>query len=243
MLICADGTTAGSLSGGCLEEEVARRAFDVLRTGRPSLMSFDTRLRFGCNGTIEIFVEAARENFLAELARRWSSAAVAVTATVFAGTGRRAGQRILSRGEDAPAGAFVQEIQPPDSAAHFWRRPGQRAASVLRRNSGLARPRGRSSFRSSRARGRADRRRGQVAQLRTGFRRPPAFASAEPPLRRPARPTETARPIGQRPSGRWCLDRLGTVRAGWFRSRRGNAGGNRARHRFGNPVRFRRGQR
>src|SRR2546422_10951590 len=60
MLICSDGTTAGSLSGGCLEEEVVRRAFDVLRTGVPSLLSFDTRLRFGCNGTIEIFVEVVR---------------------------------------------------------------------------------------------------------------------------------------------------------------------------------------
>ena len=37
MLICPDGTTAGSLSGGCLEEEVTRCAFDVLRTSAPSL--------------------------------------------------------------------------------------------------------------------------------------------------------------------------------------------------------------
>ncbi|MEY2584585.1 MAG: xanthine dehydrogenase accessory factor, partial [Verrucomicrobiota bacterium] len=48
MLICADGTTAGSLSGGCLEEEVAARALEVLRKGTPELMSFDTRLRYGC---------------------------------------------------------------------------------------------------------------------------------------------------------------------------------------------------
>src|SRR5688572_7233630 len=44
MLVCPDGMTVGSLSGGCLEEEVARCAFEVMGTGMPSLMSFDTRL-------------------------------------------------------------------------------------------------------------------------------------------------------------------------------------------------------
>jgi xanthine dehydrogenase accessory factor len=113
MLICPDGLTAGSLSGGCLEEEVARRAFDVLRTGMPSLMSFDTRLRFGCNGTIEIFVEVVRENFLAEVAAHMGERRGCRTATVFAGKEDELGSRVLSAEEPAPAGAFVQEIQPP----------------------------------------------------------------------------------------------------------------------------------
>src|SRR6201999_3420837 len=52
MLICKDGTTAGSLSGGCLEEEIAFRAREVLETGGAVLMSFDTRKRFGCHGKI-----------------------------------------------------------------------------------------------------------------------------------------------------------------------------------------------
>jgi xanthine/CO dehydrogenase XdhC/CoxF family maturation factor len=113
MLICPDGMTAGSLSGGCLEEEVARCAFDVLRTGVPSLMSFDTRLRFGCNGTIEIFVEVVRENFLAEVAAHIGERRGCRTATMFAGKETELGSRILSAGEHAPPGAFVQEIQPP----------------------------------------------------------------------------------------------------------------------------------
>ena len=113
MLICPDGMTAGSLSGGCLEEEVARRAFDVLRTRVPSLMSFDTRLRFGCNGTIEIFVEAVRESFLAEVAAHIGEHRSCRTATVFAGKETELGSRILSAEEHAPPGAFVQEIQPP----------------------------------------------------------------------------------------------------------------------------------
>jgi xanthine dehydrogenase accessory factor len=113
MLISADGTSAGSLSGGCLEEEVARRAFEVLRTGTPSLMSFDTRLRFGCNGTIEIFLEAARESFLAELVEEFENRRGCRAVTVFSGPSAELGTRILSSGENEPAGAFVQEIQPP----------------------------------------------------------------------------------------------------------------------------------
>ncbi|HWM24637.1 MAG TPA: XdhC family protein [Chthoniobacterales bacterium] len=113
MLICADGSSAGSLSGGCLEEEVARRAFEVLRTGTPSLMSFDTRLRFGCNGTIEIFLEVLRESFLADLADALENRRSCRAVTVFAGAAGELGTRILSLEENEPAGAFVQEIQPP----------------------------------------------------------------------------------------------------------------------------------
>lgn len=64
MLICGDGATAGSLSGGCLEDEVARCAVEVMESGTPSLMSFDTRRRFGCNGSIDVFVERLRGDFL-----------------------------------------------------------------------------------------------------------------------------------------------------------------------------------
>ena len=113
MLICSDGTTAGSLSGGCLEEEVVRRAFEVLRTGAPSLMSFDTRLRFGCHGTIEIFVEAARESFLVELAAHMVERRDCRAATIFAGAEERMGSWVLSPGEEAPASAFVQDMPPP----------------------------------------------------------------------------------------------------------------------------------
>ena len=111
MLICADGTTAGSLSGGCLEEEVVRRALQVMRDGTPALMSFDTRLRFGCNGSINVFVETVRENFLSELAanfiERRSSRAVTVS------TGEDPGTRLVLHDADVTSDAFVQQIEPP----------------------------------------------------------------------------------------------------------------------------------
>jgi len=112
MLICPDGVTAGSLSGGCLEEEVVRCAFDVLRTRASHVMSFDTRRRFGCNGTIEILVEAVPDNFLAGVAAHVDERRGCRTATVFAGKEIELGSRILSAGELAPPGAFIQNIEP-----------------------------------------------------------------------------------------------------------------------------------
>ena len=68
MLIREDGLTIGSLSGGCLEEEVALRARGVLETGEPLLVSFDTRKRFGCHGKIDIFIECVAEKFFVDIA-------------------------------------------------------------------------------------------------------------------------------------------------------------------------------
>ena len=58
MLICENGTSVGSLSAGCLEDEVALRAREVLQTGQPTIVSFDTRRRFGCAGRIDIYSSA-----------------------------------------------------------------------------------------------------------------------------------------------------------------------------------------
>lgn len=110
MLICSDGTTAGSLSGGCLEEEVVRRALDVMRSGEPALMTFDTRLRFGCNGSIDVFVEAAPDNFLSELATNFSERRSCRAVTVL--EGENLGTRLVVADAMIPDEAFVQEIDP-----------------------------------------------------------------------------------------------------------------------------------
>jgi xanthine dehydrogenase accessory factor len=57
MLVNADGQAFGVLSGGCLEEEIAHRAVEVLQTGTAQLLQFDTRRLFGCAGFLEILVE------------------------------------------------------------------------------------------------------------------------------------------------------------------------------------------
>src|SRR5688572_2381373 len=113
MLICPDGTTVGSLSGGCLEEEVARRAFEVMHSGTPSLMSFDTRLRFGCNGSIDVFVEAVPGSVLAQLAAHFKARRICRTVTRFEGKEEQLGTRLLALDEQVQAGVFLQKIEPP----------------------------------------------------------------------------------------------------------------------------------
>lgn len=110
MLICGDGSTVGSLSGGCLEEEVAAAARAVIRTGRAELMSFDTRLRFGCNGSIDVLVERVDESFLTALAARFQQRCSSLALTVF--EGENLGSRLVEETSAATVG-FLQSIESP----------------------------------------------------------------------------------------------------------------------------------
>lgn len=106
MLIMAEGRTVGSLSGGCLEEEVAGRGRAILRTGDTELMTFDTRRRFGCNGALEILVERADDNFLAELSASYHARQPCLISTTLEGGSR------LVRDSEPIAAAFLQRIEP-----------------------------------------------------------------------------------------------------------------------------------
>src|SRR5947209_14890581 len=57
MLIDSDGRTLGVLSGGCLEEEIAQHGQRVIDDASPVLLSFDTKLLYGCDGQLKILVE------------------------------------------------------------------------------------------------------------------------------------------------------------------------------------------
>jgi xanthine/CO dehydrogenase XdhC/CoxF family maturation factor len=131
MLVCADGTKAGSLSGGCLEEEVAARALQVLRENGPALMSFDTRLRFGCNGSIDVFVERVRENFLSQLAANFAERRSCRAVTVLAGAPEEVGTSLAKRDREVPADAFVQQIEPPVRLLIFGEGPESRSLRAL----------------------------------------------------------------------------------------------------------------
>ncbi|MGI9114636.1 MAG: XdhC family protein [Chthoniobacterales bacterium] len=109
MLISGDGASAGSLSAGCIEEEVIPCAREVLRTGAPQLLSFDTRRRFGCNGSIEIFVERASDDMLAALRDHLHARKSCAVITRFENSD------VLGTRTAPPfpeAGAFVQTIEP-----------------------------------------------------------------------------------------------------------------------------------
>jgi xanthine/CO dehydrogenase XdhC/CoxF family maturation factor len=141
MLICEDGHTVGSLSGGCLEEEVASHARGLLRTGTPVSIEFDTRRRFGCNGAIDIFIERIGEKLLTDISGCLNRRASCMIATVFKNSSvgeaarfpaNKLGSRVMfpvEKDVKSPSAhkreadsfpyrgnegcAFVQEIHPP----------------------------------------------------------------------------------------------------------------------------------
>jgi xanthine dehydrogenase accessory factor len=108
MLISNKGEAAGGLSAGCIEEEVIACTREVLRTGKPKLMTFDTRLRFGCHGAIDIFVERARDGLMAALRDCLVQRQSCRLETILQGETR--GTRI--GGFENNSGAFVQIIAP-----------------------------------------------------------------------------------------------------------------------------------
>ena len=67
MLIDETGETFGLVSGGCLEAEIARHAMETMRSGRPALLTFDTRAQLGCRGALEILVEALPDHSAEQL--------------------------------------------------------------------------------------------------------------------------------------------------------------------------------
>jgi xanthine/CO dehydrogenase XdhC/CoxF family maturation factor len=92
MLILADGATIGSVSGGCLERDVVHRAGAVAAGGEPVLVRYDAMSEeeagpgasLGCGGTIDILIERADANSLAQLHWLWSRRRRGAIVTVIA---------------------------------------------------------------------------------------------------------------------------------------------------------------
>jgi xanthine/CO dehydrogenase XdhC/CoxF family maturation factor len=57
LLVDSNGGTLGVLSGGCLEEEIARHGQKVIADASPVLLAFDTKRLYGCDGQLKILVE------------------------------------------------------------------------------------------------------------------------------------------------------------------------------------------
>ncbi len=66
-MVAEDGSTAGNVSGGCLEQDVREVALQVIRAGEPQLKSYCSSadeiaawdLGVGCEGQVDVYVELA----------------------------------------------------------------------------------------------------------------------------------------------------------------------------------------
>ena len=67
LAVAEDGSTAGNVSGGCLEQDVREVALQVIRTGEPELRSYCSSadevvawdLGVGCEGQVDVYLEPA----------------------------------------------------------------------------------------------------------------------------------------------------------------------------------------
>ena len=130
-LLMSGGTRLGSISGGCLEEDVLARAAKVAVTGQPDAVVYDTTsendlvwgVGLGCHGIVRVLIEkvppqpawavALRENF----SRR---RATALTVTHGVDDAATWGTRLAAPGDcPDPERLFVDMIPPPTALMIF----------------------------------------------------------------------------------------------------------------------------
>ena len=111
LAISASGELAGSVSGGCVENEVYENAREVLAGGPPRLLTYgisdDLALSVGlpCGGEIDVFVDEVRGPLIERLLQVVERGERAVVLTVLEGPDAGAGMLVTEDGErvgDAP---------------------------------------------------------------------------------------------------------------------------------------------
>lgn len=112
LLALPSGGWIGTLSGGCIEEEISLRAAEVMRGGAPVTIQVDTLLRYGCPGLLEIFIERIepRNRFLTALQTCIASRRTADVVVLHEESRPARGSHMA---DDAPeTGGLRQRIQP-----------------------------------------------------------------------------------------------------------------------------------
>jgi xanthine dehydrogenase accessory factor len=132
MLIAVGGRLVGSVSGGCLEADVCKRAEQVIASGVPEVLTYDTTsdadivwgLGLGCNGVVRILVEPIPARtlppylaFVRERLDRGEHATIATITSVSPNPAGAAdlvnaptlGQRVLLREDGSVAAAEVAD--------------------------------------------------------------------------------------------------------------------------------------
>lgn len=98
MLLTSDGCTVGTISGGCLEADVALRSQEVMASGQPIVVTYDTTsdedivwgLGLGCNGLVRVLIEPItpqQADYVEFLSRCYGDRQLGVVATLVSVTG------------------------------------------------------------------------------------------------------------------------------------------------------------
>ncbi|HEY3430026.1 MAG TPA: XdhC/CoxI family protein [Cyclobacteriaceae bacterium] len=122
MLITEEGKWYGSVSGGCLEGDVLRKARQVMHDQRALTITYDTRedsnqnlgINLGCNGVIDILIEPVTTDGqpLDTFAQLSSSTEPVAIATIF-NSSTRDGQKLIIKQN----GSTIHEFNEPELTA------------------------------------------------------------------------------------------------------------------------------
>ncbi len=128
LLVTREGRRVGSISGGCLEEDVIARAKHVAATGRAETVVYDTTsendlvwgVGLGCHGVVRVLIEKLPERpaWVDTLAANFAARRVTPLA-VHHGDPAPQGTRLATPEEQASATLLLQEIAPPTALAIF----------------------------------------------------------------------------------------------------------------------------
>ncbi|MFC4247389.1 XdhC family protein [Natribaculum luteum] len=116
MLIQPDGGGAGSITAGCLEDEVRALATDVLDDGAPRVETWDLTgdddtwgLGIGCNGVITVLLEPLDESYQEVVEARQAGEAIGVATVVGSETDATVGDRAYY----VPSEGFTDDLPEP----------------------------------------------------------------------------------------------------------------------------------
>jgi len=122
MLLDEGGEGVGSITAGCLEDELASVADEVRDTGEPRLVTYDLMegeeevwgLGIGCNGVIDILLEPLTETYRPAVEAFTDGRDVAVVTVLDGGDGP------LERGDRAYYDPAEGSLSAPDGDADAW---------------------------------------------------------------------------------------------------------------------------
>jgi xanthine dehydrogenase accessory factor len=122
-LIKGDGTSLGSIGGGCVEAEVWQKAQKVMEEAKGGILHFELtseQLAEGgliCGGNIDIFLEPLREDFLniyqeaARIRQKGGSAILATLVSVEGDFPKGEGSKILLKTSGEKVGSLLGEAE------------------------------------------------------------------------------------------------------------------------------------
>lgn len=132
LLIDAAGERLGSISGGCLEEDVRAHAAQVARTGHADVVTYDTTsendlvwgVGLGCHGVVNVFLEklTAPPAWATTLQRNLAQRSPTHLAVVWrADDPAKLGTTLATKPAhgSAGAGSFLQTLHPPTALYVF----------------------------------------------------------------------------------------------------------------------------